>query len=237
MPHPGPEADRAPVSGTPLLSIIVPVYREGGKINELIGHLLQLEKGGSAEIILVDGDAGSTLIGESRSSDDRPNRDLAIQVDAHPLRGSGAFLHPEWIQDPGRISGLALDGRRGIDAPHEVQGVADCNAWRGCQNLPKALGKGRDCVLHVPELDPVSALPHRDFSLEACPVVFPRRFGINPLRNGSGMEGLTAKDRALGEEWLRLVKPSDRGLFPDSMPRRFSGRPWYGSGPIVETYP
>lgn len=63
MPHPGPEADWAPGSGTPLLSIIVPVYREGGKINELIGHLLQLEKGGSAEIILVDGDAGSTLNG------------------------------------------------------------------------------------------------------------------------------------------------------------------------------
>ena len=61
MPHPGPEPDWAPGSGAPLLSIIVPVYREGGKINELIGHLLQLEKGGSAEIILVDGDAGSTL--------------------------------------------------------------------------------------------------------------------------------------------------------------------------------
>lgn len=61
MPHPGPEADWAPGSGTPLLSIIVPVYREGGTINDLIGHLLQLEMGSSAEFIFVDGDAGSTL--------------------------------------------------------------------------------------------------------------------------------------------------------------------------------
>lgn len=57
----GPESDWAPGKGEPLLSIIVPVFREGGKINELIGHLLQLERGSSAEFILVDGDAGSTL--------------------------------------------------------------------------------------------------------------------------------------------------------------------------------
>lgn len=61
MPRPGPETDWSPGEGEPLLSIIVPVYREGGNINALIGHLLQLEKGGAAEIILVDGDAGSTL--------------------------------------------------------------------------------------------------------------------------------------------------------------------------------
>lgn len=61
MPGKVADPDRASGKGEPLLSIIVPVFREGGRINALLGHLLQLESADAAEIILVDGDAGSTL--------------------------------------------------------------------------------------------------------------------------------------------------------------------------------
>lgn len=59
MPIPGPDRE-TPFQG-PALSIIVPVYREGAGINGLLEHLFGLEGGETAEVIVVDGDAGSTL--------------------------------------------------------------------------------------------------------------------------------------------------------------------------------
>ena len=50
------------MSGTPVISIILPVLNEAGTINEVIAHLRELECADRAEIIVVDGDPeGSTV--------------------------------------------------------------------------------------------------------------------------------------------------------------------------------
>jgi rSAM/selenodomain-associated transferase 2 len=50
------------MSGTPVISIILPVLNEAGMINEAIARLREIEQGNLAEIIVVDGDAeGSTV--------------------------------------------------------------------------------------------------------------------------------------------------------------------------------
>lgn len=61
MPVQGVDPDLKRGKLEPTLSIIIPVYREGGGINDLISHLAQLEGAEASEIILVDGDAGSTF--------------------------------------------------------------------------------------------------------------------------------------------------------------------------------
>jgi rSAM/selenodomain-associated transferase 2 len=50
------------VRGTPVLSIIIPVFNEAGTVNETIGHLRGLHDPAGLEIIVVDGDPDSGTI-------------------------------------------------------------------------------------------------------------------------------------------------------------------------------
>jgi len=86
----------------PTLSIVLPVFKEAEKINELIAHLRQ-QAHGDVEIIIVDGDdAGSTIneVTDLKALKLTASRGRACQMNAGAMSARGEiilFLHADTL--------------------------------------------------------------------------------------------------------------------------------------------
>ena len=86
----------------PTLSIVLPVFKEAEKINELIAHLRQ-QAHGDIEIIVVDGDdAGSTIneVTDLKAIKLTASRGRALQMNAGAMSAKGEiilFLHADTL--------------------------------------------------------------------------------------------------------------------------------------------
>ncbi|HYA86014.1 MAG TPA: TIGR04283 family arsenosugar biosynthesis glycosyltransferase [Nitrospirota bacterium] len=87
---------------SPTLSIVLPVFKEAEKINEIIAHLRQ-QPNEEVEIIVVDGDpAGSTINGviDEKVLKISASRSRARQMNAGAMRAKGdiiLFLHADTL--------------------------------------------------------------------------------------------------------------------------------------------
>jgi glycosyltransferase involved in cell wall biosynthesis len=96
----------------PMISIIIPVYREAVRINQLLAHLVAAGTDGDCERIVVDGapDAGTIeVIDDPTVITMRSSKGRARQMNAGAEVASGdvlLFLHADTMLPPGAIAGL-----------------------------------------------------------------------------------------------------------------------------------
>lgn len=95
------------------LSIVIPVYREADRINQVIDHLRRLDRGGQCEIIVVDGDPGCGTLGVVRDEQVialGSNKGRARQMNAGAALARGdtlLFLHADTYLPAGGIELVA----------------------------------------------------------------------------------------------------------------------------------
>jgi rSAM/selenodomain-associated transferase 2 len=109
--------------GQPKISIIIPVYREAGRINSLLASLRRVDENGLAETIVVegapDGDTAA-VVDPSAARVIRSDKGRARQMNAGAAAAAGdilLFLHADTTISSGALDDIAhtIDGL-GVDA-------------------------------------------------------------------------------------------------------------------------
>lgn len=108
---------------SPLISVVIPVWKEAEVINRTIDHLLSLPYSGEREVIVVDGEPSGTTMNAVRNRGVRTissERGRARQMNAGARAAEGAivvFLHADTMLP-----------EQGLNA---VSSVMDCDAFVG----------------------------------------------------------------------------------------------------------
>ncbi len=91
------------------ISIVIPVYRESERINQLIDHVRRLDRSGRCEMIVVDGDPGGDTLAAIRDDQvvtARSEKGRARQMNAGATLARGdtlLFLHADTFLPNGGI--------------------------------------------------------------------------------------------------------------------------------------
>lgn len=140
-----------PKDHLPRFSIIIPVYKEQGMINECLAHLCELKGIENVEVILVDGDGGSTLQALSRREFPFrlvevvtvPGRGIQLNMGAQCASGEHLiFLHVDTVLPPKGLL-MVAGALKSYDAGAFSLGVIGAgplfNAWLTYVNGRKRL--------------------------------------------------------------------------------------------------
>jgi rSAM/selenodomain-associated transferase 2 len=97
---------------TPLLSVIIPVYREAGRINDTLEHLLGLPGQADTEILTVDGDLEGRTLAAIRAPAVRKiasSKGRGTQMNAGAREAAGEilfFLHADTRLPPNALNAI-----------------------------------------------------------------------------------------------------------------------------------
>jgi rSAM/selenodomain-associated transferase 2 len=115
------------MSKSTTISIIIPVLHEAEGINGIIAHLRGLNSGGTAEIIVADGDHGGSTINTIQDEQvirTRSEKGRGVQMNRGTALASGdilLFLHADTLLPPNALSEI----RKHMEGSRFVAGAFD----------------------------------------------------------------------------------------------------------------